>query len=382
VKFAQPREGEPIRLVVTKIGEPRYRVRLDAGAHATGKRRQVWTTHNTLTEARSHVDKHRADRARGVLIAPDRTTFEDYSKQWLARRSREVREITHSTYTSVLTHPTAAFGGKRVAQVTRTDIEGVVNALADKGRSRRTTALLLHVLRSIFEDALEDKLVTTNPARKVKPVGKEPKDRQPLTSAEITTLREHLSQNRLYAAWLLTLYGLRRSEVLGLRWADVNLTAATLTIERGRVLVGGKQSIEGPPKTARGARTITLPTEAVKALRKLRQAQLKQFGTQQVRAGHVVVNEVGSPVRHEWWSDEWKRQSKAAGVPVVNLHGARHSAVTTMREAGVPDHIVAAWHGHDEVIMRRTYSHVHPAGLAAAAEALSAAYRGKDAGGR
>ena len=53
----------------------------------------------------------------------------------------------------------------------------------------------------------------------------------------------------------------------------------------------------------------------------------------------------------------WRQHCEAAGVRPVTLHGARHTSVTAMRKAGVPDDVVAAWHGHDKVVMRRTYSH-------------------------
>jgi integrase len=193
----------------------------------------------------------------------------------------------------------------------------------------------------------------------------------------MTTLRRHLATDRLYGAWRLTLLGLRRSELLGLRWSDIDLATGTLTIERGRVLVdGGKRTAEDRPKTRRGTRTIPLPLDVLKALRSMRESQLAGFGATQVRSGYVVVDEIGEPMRHEAWSDAWKRHCKAAGVPVVNLHGARHSAITTLREAGVPDHIVAALAGHDEVVMRRTYSHAQDEGLANAARTLSEAYGG------
>jgi integrase len=68
----------------------------------------------------------------------------------------------------------------------------------------------------------------------------------------------------------------------------------------------------------------------------------------------------------------WRRHCLAAGVPAVRLHEARHSSVTAMRAAGVPDHVVAAWHGHNEVVMRRTYSHPDAEALAEAGRRLAA----------
>ena len=85
--------------------------------------------------------------------------------------------------------------------------------------------------------------------------------------------------------------------------------------------------------------------------------------------------EAGEPCGTEGWTDAWRTHCSAAEVSAVSLHAARHSSVTLLRDAGVADHLVAAWHGHDEVVMRRTYSHAHREALAAAGDALAEAHR-------
>jgi integrase len=376
-KIAEPRDGEPIRLVITANGEPRYRVRLDVGANpATGKRRQSWTTHSTLTAARAHVSASKSDRERGVLVAPSRQTFKEYAEGWHQSRARRIREVTALTYVSALNHAYAAFGETALAKVSRADVERVVNALTAAGRSKRTASLTLFVIRSVFEDALHDGLIVRNPAARVEATGREPKLREALTGEELSKLRAHLASDRLFACWLLTLAGLRRSEVLGLHWSDVDLAKGTLAIERGRVAVDGKRTAEGPTKTARGRRILPLPADVVSALKRLREEQAAEFGFEQARTGYLAVNEIGEPVRPERWTDMWREHSEAAKVSVVTLHAARHSSVTAMRDAGVPDHIVAAFHGHSEGVMRATYSHAHPEAMAAAANALWRAMSG------
>lgn len=93
------------------------------------------------------------------------------------------------------------------------------------------------------------------------------------TPEQAATFRAHISSDRLAACWLLTLAGLRRSEVLGLRWADVDLDAGTITVAQGRVVVGGG-TVTGAPKSTRSARTLPMPRDVLGALRafKTRQA--------------------------------------------------------------------------------------------------------------
>ena len=156
---------------------------------------------------------------------------------------------------------------------------------------------------------------------------------------------------------MLTLAGLRRSELLALRWTDFDPTTGALSITKGRPFIGGEQGT----KTQRGERVLPLDAERIRLLEELRARQVELYGEEPVANGHLVVNALARPMRPEEWSRRWRDLCKStAGVRDDHtLHAARHSTVTFMRNAGVPDHIVAAWHGHDEVVMRRTYSHVH-----------------------
>jgi integrase len=346
---------------------------LDGDAYPDGRRRQIRSTHDTLTKAREHVAAHRADRGRGVLLAPDRQTFAHYARtRWLERkrRSPKVREKTALGYEGALRHPITAFGSKPLSKITRADVEQMTYSLADAGRAQSTAALALFVVRSVFEDAIEDGIVGRNPAKKVQPIGRKASARATLTVDQIRILRLHLAADRLFGCWLLTMCGLRRSEVLGLRWPDLDRSTGTLTISRGRVLIDGKRTVEGKPKTERGARVLPLPGDALSALNAMRENQAAALGVDHVEFGHVAVDEAGTPLRPERWSDLWREHCEAAGGPPGTLHAARHSSVTAMRDAGVPDHVVAAWHGHDEYIMRKVYSHAQADGLAAAGQAM------------
>lgn len=175
---------------------------------------------------------------------------------------------------------------------------------------------MLFVVRSVFEDAIEDGLASRNPAKSVRPVGRKPTVRSVLNVQDIRVLRAHLAADRLYGCWLLTLCGLRRSEIMGLRWSDLDLQKGILTILRGRVLVDGKRTVEGEPKTERGARVLPLPADIVAALIRMRQAQALSFGAEGPEHGYLAVDEMGAPLRPARWSDLWRRKCHAAGCPL------------------------------------------------------------------
>lgn len=212
-------------------------------------------------------------------------------------------------------------------------------------------------------------MIRVNPAEDVAALGADEKERDALTVKEMGLLRDAVRGDRYEACWMLTLAGLRRSEICGLRWSDLDLATGTLAIERGRGIVGGEQA----PKTKRGRRIIPLDAERVTLLKEWRSWQAETYGLAQAKDGYVLINEAGRPMRPEDWSRRWTALC-AATEDVRDehtLHAARHSTVTLMRNQGVPDHIVAKFHGHDETVMRRTYSHAHLEEMKVAAAALS-----------
>ena len=180
------------------------------------------------------------------------------------------------------------------------------------------------------------------------------------TLSEIGTFREAVRDHRLFACWLLSCYGLRRSEVLGLRWSAVDLETSTLSVRRSRVAVGG-EAVEGAPKSRRSRRDLPLPadvTEALRALRHCQQTEAMELGRGWSDDRLVAVHEDGTPLRPESYTDEFQRLRARAGLRRIKLHGLRNTSVSLMLDQGHPPHIVAGWHGHDPAVALSIYSDV------------------------
>lgn len=191
---------------------------------------------------------------------------------------------------------------------------------------------------------------------------------------ELRAFAKVAAEDRLAACWRLSVLGMRRGEVVGLRWSDVDLSARTVTIGHARVLVDGKVD-EKTPKSERGFRTLPLPDEdTAAALTALQVRQLEEqeaAGAAYANSGYVAVDELGVPWHPERYTDEFKRLCAAAGVPVIRLHDVRHTANSLLAAAGVPDHIRAAWCGHTVAVNVSTYTHARPEDLAVAGAALA-----------
>lgn len=239
--------------------------------------------------------------------------------------------------------------------------------------SPRTVVTMLVVLSSALDDAMREGLTARNAARLVKRPTVPHHEMASWTPEQAIKFREHVRGDRLVACWLLTLAGLRRSEILGLRWSDVDLEAGTVSVTQGRVVVEGRGTLTGDPKSKRSRRALPMPSDVLTALRafKVRQAEEHlAMGEQYRETGLVAVNDDGSPIRPETYSNDFSRHAKDAGVPVIRLHDVRHTAATMLLDGGTTPSATAKWLGHDPAITLRVYGHVYDDALAAAGDAL------------
>lgn len=362
---------EPIAKVVLADGHIRYRVTVDAGSDpATGRRRQRRATFDTLKAARTWLGQTRTAAQRGSFVDRSRITLGEHLDTWLAGRIN-LRPSTQQNYRDALRPFQARLGSVPLTSLTRQQVEqvrddmlsGALRAIGRRGKrlSPRSVRLSLQILQAALEAAVRDELLVRNVAAAVERPNGPSKPGAAWTPEQTQTFAAVAATDRLHAAWLLSLHGLRRGEVLGLTWNAVDLDHRTIAITQARISVAGVAQLSGT-KTARGRRTLPLPPEVAEALQEFRQAQRSEAeaaGAAYQASGYVVVDALGQPLRPEAYSDAFTKLARRAGVPVVRLHDARHTSVTLKRSQGWPDHLVALWHGHDESVMRATYTHAH-----------------------
>ncbi|WP_405136579.1 site-specific integrase [Nocardia sp. NBC_01388] len=188
--------------------------------------------------------------------------------------------------------------------------------------------------------------------------------------AEVETFLSAAKVERLYAAWLMSAYGMRRSEVLGMRWTRFSDEA--LKVRRGRVAIG-TETEENLPKSKRSNRDIPPPAELAAALRALKTRQRREclaLGIEWSDDRLIVVDEVGEAIRPERYSDSFQRLRSRAGLRRIQLKGLRNTSVSLMLAQGIPVHIVAAFHGHNPSMSLSVYSDAQPEDLQAAGASL------------
>jgi integrase len=180
--------------------------------------------------------------------------------------------------------------------------------------------------------------------------------------AELCAFLATVSEHRLWAMWLtLATTGMRRGEMCGLRWAEVDLEAGRLTISRSRVVVN-HQVIDSTTKTAASTRVIGLDATTVRALRAHRAQQATErlaWGPEYQATELVFTWENGAPLHPDLVTRTFKRLAKAAGLRPIVVHGLRHSYASAALEAGVDIKIVSGRLGHSSIsITGDLYQHV------------------------
>ena len=195
------------------------------------------------------------------------------------------------------------------------------------------------------------------------------------TPEQLRTFLTNARQDRLYALWLLVATtGMRRAELAGLRWVDVDLDAARLSPRRPRVVVNYVVH-ESEPKTRMGKRSLALDPATLTALQehKAQQEQERaEMGPAWRDSELVFTRSDGSPIHPDLITGWFRRLARAAGLPAIRLHDVRHSRATAALAAGIPGKVVRERLGRANIaITLDVYSHVIPGMDAAAANAVA-----------
>jgi integrase len=357
---------------------------------ATGKRKQTRRRYRTVEDAIEAYNKIKNEAREGTYVGRSGITVEQVCDNWLAGR-RGIRPSTLAGYRNWLKPVIAVYGSLPAQKLTKRHLDDLIPLLvAGKLRRRdghsirawsaRSVNAMLGALDQVLDDAVRQGLVTRNVAALVDRLGQSRRERDTYTPAEVKKVLAVCRQDRLEVAWHLALYGLRRGEIAGLRWSDIDFKAKTLTIDLTRVTVDGRAT-ESMPKTERGKRTLPLTNALLKVLLRARRRQAEErlrAGTRYQDSGYVIVNESGAALYPDTLSGKWDELTEAAKVRRITLHEARHTCGTLMHLQGVPVAVISAWLGHATAdFTMRTYVHSQNDALRSAAAALEEVSRAK-----
>lgn len=379
-----PHMREPIRRIESR-GRIRYRTVLDVSREGAA-RRQETKTHDSLADAREHIERTRDHVRRGTY---SRDTVATLAERWLASRD-DVRRVTVEGYRHALRPVLVFMGDKAVTDVGPRDVSAFIRwAGAEGGKSGkplspRSVRYAVVAMRQAFARAVEEEAIPRNPVpeqtRTKRQAPQIAEARHYWTREQVAAFRAVADADALAGAWRLSLCGMTRADVHGLRWDDIDMTAGLATVRRGRVAVDGGETVTDEPKSAQRRRT--LPIERVEPgsmalLRSLRAAQAAdrlRAGEAWQESGYVLVDALGAPMHPERYSERFRRLSREAGLPSIRLHALRHSLAHWFDSIGVTPSAGAAWLGHTTPVYLSVYFPERGAdGIAEAAEVMARA---------
>jgi integrase len=307
----------------------------------------------------------------GRLRAGDsRVTVKAWLEKWLeetAPQNASPRVVALYRH-DVKTHIAPEVGHVRLVNLRRADCNALVTALFEKGLARTTIKRTLSPLRLALKKAVDEEKIGANPAASLEIPRKAPARKLHVpTLAEVNRILEKASEDGREAIVLVASLGLRKSELLALRWSDVDLKRNLVHVRRKNI--GGL--IEEGSKTEAGERTVPLYATARATL----EARADRLGLQSKWLGKderlIFANSRGGPFEPRNWSRQvWEPAREAAGLSDVRLHDLRHFNVTALRELGMASKLRSVVTGHsDERTTERIYDHVRPEHIEAAATA-------------
>ncbi len=332
-------------------------------------------TKAAAVEAMSRLQTAKAD---GTWVAPTKLTVSAYLDQWLSARTG-LRGNTQRDYrVAISKHISPRIGAVQLQSLNRLQVKGLYQQLAEAGLAPKTVHNVHICLRKALGDALEDGLIRRNPAERAH---SKPKDRPEMltwTSEELVAFLAVTAQDpdfRLYQLAAAT--GMRRGELLGLRWRDVDLDAGRVSVRQQYTRQGGALAF-CPPKSQKSIRTVDLDEDTTAVLREQREAQ----GFERRAWGDAYRSDLdlifcrpdGSPHDPNVIDRRFGRRIRALpSLPAIRLHDLRHTHATLLLEDGVDVKTVSERLGHDSVqTTLELYGHVTPRMRASAAARFGA----------
>jgi len=349
---------------------------------SAGSKASAGANSSTQREALGKLAELRRAAEQGQNLAARPQALEEWLGHWLAEIKAHdgTRPSTLRRYREVVTnHLVPVLGKVRLDKLTPLDVERLL-AARRKTVSPATLVKIHAVLRVALADAERRDLVPRNVARSVKAPTLAEQERRALTVEEGRALLAVADSDRYEAVFVLgLLMGLRRGEVLGLRWDDVDLAGRTLHVRRALQRVDGALRLV-ETKTRSSRRPLPIPGLAARALERRRAQQAADrlvAGESWLSTGLVFTTGVGTPVEPRNVNRRFEQLRERAGLSWLRLHDLRHGCATFLLAHGVDPRTVMEILGHTTI--RQTmdrYGHALPERLRAAADAMDDALGG------
>jgi integrase len=355
----------------------KWRFELDI-APPGSPRKRISRTFDSKDEATESLRDHLDRLGRGGFTQGNGSmTLLEWMHSWVEREERRVKAGTLKirSWESYVNHVRryvegSALGATRLDRLTRDGLEAFYDGLSDRGLKSSTVHRVHATIRRSLADAVERNVLATNPATGAHKAPTSKATIRPWDQAEVGAFLSNeivtASPHRT-ALHLAAMSGVRRGELLALRWSDLDMETGRLSIQRAVVRSNTQGLVVGPPKTEAGRRTIVLDSQTVQVLRMHRQRQRieRQWISRDGRLdddGLMFPNEHGGLLDPDSFSAAFRRLVKRAGLRSVRLHDLRHSHASHLIAIGKSPIFIQHRLGHSKIeVTLGIYGHLFSA---------------------
>jgi integrase len=359
---------------IIKRGKNSYTIVLNTGKDPTTKKykTQWFTIKGTKKEAEKRLSELLLQLDNGTMLRPSKTTLGEYLKNWLSDYAKpNLTPRSYERYESITrVHLIPGLGNIILTQLRPDHLQSIYTAKLNSGLSALTVRYLHTVLHKALQTAVKHGLTGRNIADAVDIPRTLRSDMKTWDEYEVNIFLDAAKGSPYYELFYLALFtGMRRGELLALRWQDIDFLFAQISVNRTlHRLQGGKYGdgsyIFTQPKTERSRRTIALSPSVilmVKSYKERRTALFNKLGRSVKDEDLVFCSAEGQPMRPNTITRAWANLATQAGVKVIRLHDARHTHASLLLKQGVHPKIVQERLGHASIqITLDTYSHVAP----------------------
>jgi len=366
---------------ISKRPDGRWWTRVSVGKDpATGNLKRLCVYGDTKKEVQKKVNEILGKIQNGTYVEPTNITLETWLYDWLNGRKSHVEESTWNLYELMIRqHINPILGDYKLSNLTTRDIQYLLNEKYENGRidgkgglSPRTVKYIYQTLNTALRQAVKERIIAFNVAEAVELPKQSKKEMKVLSIEELEQFFVAAKDSPyIVAFWLILSTGLRKGELLGLCWQDINFDEKKLNVRRQ--LVRSKKSglVLKDTKTEKSKRMIVLNQEAITMLKshKKQQNEIKLrlgcYDEKENKYGYHDINLVfcsqnGKPLDPKNFIRHFKNLLKKAGLPKdIRVHDCRHTYATLSLEAGIPLKTVSEVLGHSTItITADVYSHV------------------------
>lgn len=347
---------------------PNWTIILNLGKDpTTGKRKQRWITFKgTKHEADKKLRDLLVQNDQGRLPKPGKTTVSEFLNKWLSEYAKfNLSPRGFERYQDIVNkYHIPAYGKLPLTYLMPEHLQKADAAALESGLSAQTVRYHHAVIHKALQTALEWGLVSRNVADAVRPPKANRKEMSTWDEYEVSQFLE-AAKDSPYYEWFVTAFytGMRKSEICGLQWQDIDLFGLQLSVKRGaHYLKDGSVSIKDV-KSAKSKRNIAIPPSLGLVL--------KELWEREQRKGQDLVfrRKDGRPLHPNTLTHAWQAIIKKAGLKPIRIHDIRHTHASLMLKQGVHPKIVQERLGHSSIeITLDIYSHVVPGLQEAAAK--------------